>query len=72
MRDRLLLQLIKGLGSIPSTVLYILSDVLYFTLFKLIRYRKAVVLDNLRNSFPEKSSSEIKIYLTGFFSIWLT
>ena len=43
---------------LPFTILYALSDVLYFFLYYLIRYRKKVVLQNIRNSFPEKSQNE--------------
>jgi KDO2-lipid IV(A) lauroyltransferase len=44
--------------ALPFRVLYILSDGFYF-LFWISGYRKDVVLENLRNSFPEKTEAEI-------------
>lgn len=45
---------------LPLRVLYLKSNFFYFILFHIAGYRKNVVLDNLRNSFPEKSDEEIK------------
>lgn len=45
---------------LPFRVLYVLSDGIYVLLYRVIGYRKEVVLTNLRNSFPEKSEAEIK------------
>lgn len=44
---------------LPFPVLYLLSDFMYFVLYHLLDYRKAVVYTNMRNSFPEKSEAEI-------------
>lgn len=43
---------------IPFPVLHFLSDGLAFLLFHVIGYRKKVVLDSLRRSFPEKTEAE--------------
>lgn len=43
---------------LPLRVLYLLSDVLYFPLYYLVRYRRKVVRKNLFNAFPEKSEDE--------------
>jgi len=48
------------LSLIPLPVLYLLSDGLRFILFDLVGYRKEVIHNNLVNSFPEKSSEEIR------------
>lgn len=45
---------------LPFRILYIVSDLLYLKLYYIFRYRKKVVFNNLRNSFPEKSDNEIK------------
>jgi Kdo2-lipid IVA lauroyltransferase/acyltransferase len=45
-------------ASLPFKALYFLSDLLC-ALLKLSGYRRKVVLNNLRNSFPEKSEKEI-------------
>lgn len=47
------------IACLPFRGLYILSDGLYF-LIRLSGYRRKVVLKNLRNSFPEKSESQIQ------------
>lgn len=43
---------------LPFPVLYAISDFLFFTFFYLIGYRKKVILQNIINSFPEKSKEE--------------
>lgn len=48
------------IAMIPFPLLYLLSDFLSFLVFRLFGYRKRVILDNLRNSFPDKSEAEIK------------
>ena len=48
------------LAKTPEFILYRFADLVYFLLFYVVRYRKKVVLLNLRNSFPEKSEDEIK------------
>ncbi|MBK7762406.1 MAG: hypothetical protein IPI46_03410 [Bacteroidetes bacterium] len=44
---------------LPFRILYWLADFLYFVLFTIFGYRKEVVLNNLKTSFPEKSQQEI-------------
>ncbi len=51
---------------LPFSVLYRISDILYHILV-LSGYRKKVVLDNLRNSFPEKSESEIQSICSAYY-----
>lgn len=43
---------------LPFWLLYFISDVLYVVLYYLLGYRKAVVRENLANSFPEKTDAE--------------
>ncbi len=43
---------------LPLRVMYVITDILYLILYYVIRYRRKVVLDNLRNAFPEKTESE--------------
>jgi KDO2-lipid IV(A) lauroyltransferase len=45
---------------LPFWVLYRISDFMYFLVFYIIKYRKAIVFKNLRNSFPEKDADEIR------------
>ncbi|MFT3846501.1 MAG: lipid A biosynthesis acyltransferase [Lacibacter sp.] len=53
---------LKLLSFLPLPVLYLLSDFVYFMLVYVFKYRKAVVLGNLKIAFPEKTDNErIKI-----------
>ena len=49
----LALPLIYAVAWLPMPLLYLLSDGVFVLLFHLLRYRRAVVRTNLRNSFPE-------------------
>ena len=42
----------------PFPVLYGMSDVLFYIFYHVIGYRKDVVIQNIRNSFPDKSAAE--------------
>lgn len=52
---------------LPFPVMYALSDFTFLILYYVIPYRKKVVLQNLRNSFPEKSEAELKIICRKFY-----
>ncbi|NND05319.1 MAG: lipid A biosynthesis acyltransferase [Saprospiraceae bacterium] len=54
----ILLPFIYLISLLPFRVLYILSDFLYFILYKLLGYRRKVVANNLENAFPEKTEVE--------------
>lgn len=45
---------------IPFRVLYVLSDAMAFLLFKIVGYRRKVIVENLRRAFPEKTDLEIQ------------
>ena len=55
------------LSRLPLKVLYGLSDGLYFLLLHVVRYRRQVILENLRLSFPEKSLPDIQAIAKGFY-----
>ncbi len=57
-----------ALSLLPMSVLYFFSDILYYLLYYIIKYRKKVVRENLQNSFPEKNSAEIKTIEKKYFS----
>jgi KDO2-lipid IV(A) lauroyltransferase len=48
-------------------ILYVFSDVLHFFLYRVIGYRKAVVMENLRGSFPEKSEDALRNIAKAFY-----
>ena len=51
--------LIWVLSILPLRVLYFISDIIYILLYHIIGYRKTVVRQNLKLSFPEKSAEEL-------------
>jgi Kdo2-lipid IVA lauroyltransferase/acyltransferase len=59
--------LLKQLALLPFNFLYFCSDVLYYLIYYIIGYRKKVVMDNLKNSFPEKTNLEIKGLAKRFY-----
>lgn len=61
--------MISAFAILPFGVLYLLSDILAFFGHRILKYRRQVVYQNLRNSFPTKSKKEInqiaKLYYTN-------
>lgn len=55
---------------LPFWLLYRVSDFLYFIIYIILGYRKKVVLQNLRNSFPEKSEEEITQIAKKFYTFF--
>lgn len=52
---------------LPFRVIYAISDMLYFLFYYVFRYRKKVVFENLRKSFPERSEAELEKVAKGFY-----
>jgi len=52
---------------LPYSVLYFLSDGLYVVIYKIVGYRKKVVLQNIANSFPEKLHEEHLRIVSDFY-----
>ena len=52
---------------LPLCVHYVLSDLLFWILYRLIGYRKQVVRKNLESSFPEKTAEELQKIERGFY-----
>lgn len=52
---------------LPFPLLYLVSDVAFVLIYYVIGYRKKVVLNNLRNSFPERTEKEIRELRFRFF-----
>lgn len=67
MKEKLVYGLLFTLSLLPFWCLYLLSDFLYLLIFHVIGYRKAVVYENLRNSFPEKDEAEIHQIARKFY-----
>lgn len=52
---------------LPLRILYLSSDILFLLLYYFLSYRRKIVTENLRNSFPEKSEKEIAIIRRKFY-----
>ncbi len=52
---------------LPFRLLYVVSDAVYILLYRIIGYRKKVVLENLRLAFPEKTDTEIAVITKTFY-----
>jgi len=55
------------ISRLPIPVLIFMSDLLKILVQHIFRYRKKVIFNNLKNSFPEKSSNEIKKIAGRFY-----
>jgi len=55
------------LSLLPFKLLYVFSDLLYLITYYVIGYRKKVVINNLKNAFPEKSGKEIELTAKKFY-----
>lgn len=51
-------QLYKLLSRLPLPLLYAVSTLMAFVLYRIVRYRRRVVADNLQHAFPELSANE--------------
>ncbi|UKN02159.1 lysophospholipid acyltransferase family protein [Paracrocinitomix mangrovi] len=66
--DRILFYLIlKPLSYLPLGILYFYSSIVGFLTYYVVRYRRAVVRNNLTKAFPDKSISEIKKIEKDFY-----
>jgi len=54
-------------GLIPFWGLYRISDLVYFILYRLIGYRKKVILENLTKTFPERLKTENRQLLSKIY-----
>ena len=49
-----------ALSLLPFRVLYVISDVLYVLVYRIVGYRKRVVRHNLETAFPQKDKKELR------------
>ncbi|QBQ41585.1 lauroyl acyltransferase [Sphingobacterium psychroaquaticum] len=67
MRQKLIATLLHIISLLPFWILYGISDLLFVLLFYVIKYRKGVVMENLRKAFPEKTEVERKQIAKRFY-----
>ena len=58
---------IVPISLLPYPILYFISDILYLVIYKVVGYRKEVVLTNLKNSFPDKNKQELNKIMGNFY-----
>ena len=56
-----------ALSLLPMWVHYLFSDILFVLVAYVLRYRRRVIMKNLKNSYPEKSDQEIKTLQRQFY-----
>ncbi len=59
--------IIRFLSLFPLWFLYAFAEMAAFIGYHVLRYRKAVVIENLTLAFPEKSKTEIRKIARGFY-----
>ncbi len=64
---KLIVKILWLFSLLPFRVFYIFSDIMYFFIYYIIRYRRKVVKTNLANAFPEKTEKERKKIEKQFF-----
>lgn len=55
------------LSLLPLSILYLFTDFFYLLIISVVPYRKAVIEGNLKRSFPELSSKEIRSLRNKFY-----
>ena len=65
--QRLVVFLLKMFSFLPFWLLYLISDVLYLLMVYVIGYRRKVIDENIRYSFPEKSKEELLLLRKKYY-----
>ncbi|WP_395093767.1 lysophospholipid acyltransferase family protein [Vaginella massiliensis] len=65
--NQLLFFIVKSCSRLPLSVLYGFADLIYFALHYLVGYRRKVIFDNLKNSFPDKTKKKLKQIQKEFY-----
>ena len=58
---------LRAVAYLPLWLLYGFAGLIYLLLAHVVRYRRRVVLDNLRHAFPEKTAAEIQRISRQFY-----
>ena len=58
---------LRILSQLPFSVLYLFSNFLFFVTYRLIKYRRKIVVKNLKNSFPESDDATIRAHEKEFY-----
>tara|TARA_R110000868_G_scaffold39598_3_gene137781 strand:- start:5360 stop:6241 length:882 start_codon:yes stop_codon:yes gene_type:complete len=63
----LLYPILWFISILPYTPFYLLSDIVFFLVYRVAGYRKKVVFNNLKLVFPDKNDKELKEIMVGFY-----
>lgn len=63
--------IVKLVSLLPFKALYALSDVCYYPLYYVVRYRRGIVRRNLTTSFPDKPAGEIVSIEKKFYRFFM-
>lgn len=63
----IILPLLYLVSLLPFPIMYLVSDFFYLILYKIVGYRKHVVFENLKKSFPDKTHDELKLIEKKFY-----
>ncbi|TXF79069.1 lysophospholipid acyltransferase family protein [Chryseobacterium sp.] len=62
-----LFKIVSLISHLPLKILYVFADLIFFFTFYVFGYRKKVVRENIRNSFPDKSEQDLQKIRKNFF-----
>ncbi|MBS1596712.1 MAG: lysophospholipid acyltransferase family protein [Bacteroidetes bacterium] len=63
----LIYALLYAISLLPLRFLYLISDVAYVILYRIVGYRKDIIMSNLQLAFPEKTSDEHRKIAKDFY-----
>lgn len=63
----LLLGIMYLISLLPMRALYLIADLTYLVVYRMLKYRVKVVRSNLKHSFPEKNEQELALIETRFY-----
>ena len=59
------------IGKIPRKVFYFLSELLFFLVYRIIKYRIDTVKENLKNSYPKYSLNNLIKIEKKFYGVFV-
>ena len=48
-------------AQLPFWIIYMIADIIYFLMYYIVKYRKNIAFENIKNSFPQKTLKEREI-----------
>lgn len=67
LKYRLAIGSLRMVAHLPLCLLYLFSDFAFLIVYYIVRYRRQVVMDNLRKVYPDKSEKELKSIARRFY-----